>query len=66
MYISEPGYYEENKFGIRIGDIIHVIEQPNATHCFGGNSSYQFADITLVPIQTKLIDVKLLTDFEVI
>lgn len=65
-HILEPGYYEEHKFGIRIADIIHVIELPNATHYFKNSSAYQFTDITLVPIQTKLVDVELLTDYEVI
>lgn len=62
---NEPGYYEDGQFGIRIESVLQVIETPDSSKHFGGRGSYKFDDITMVPIQTKLINVNLLSAAEV-
>jgi Xaa-Pro aminopeptidase len=53
---NEPGYYEDNKFGIRIENLIAVkkIKKNNI-----------FFNLTLVPIEKSLIEKKLLTKKEI-
>lgn len=65
FYISEPGYYEDGKFGIRIEDIVRIVKA-NVSGDFGGKGALAFETITLAPIQTKMIDVHMLTEKEVI
>lgn len=59
MFITEPGYYEEGKFGIRIEDVINVVPAVGV-HDFDGIGALTFNSATLAPIQTKLIDLNLL------
>lgn len=66
LFLSlEPGYYEEDSFGIRIEDVIQVVELPNSSHYFEDKGAFCFHDITMAPIQTKLLNVELLTEKEV-
>ncbi|CAG8436472.1 1621_t:CDS:10 [Funneliformis caledonium] len=60
---NEPGYYEDGKFGIRIETLVFVreVETP---HNFDDRGFLGFEHITLVPIQTKLIDASLLDPIE--
>ena len=53
---NEPGYYESGKFGIRIENLVTVKRI---------NNSYKFNDLTLVPIDKKLIQKNLLNKNEV-
>lgn len=62
---NEPGYYEDGKFGIRLENVLQVVEVPDSSKHFGGRGAYKFDDITMVPIQKKLINVDLLTKSEV-
>lgn len=63
MFLSnEPGYYEDNKFGIRIEDIVHIVNATNAPNNFMGRGALTFHTVTLCPIHTKLIKVDLLTE----
>ena len=57
---NEPGYYEEGKFGIRIENLIFVkqIDEVNGKKLLG------FENLTFVPIDTRLIDLSLLTQKE--
>lgn len=65
MFLSnEPGYYEDGQFGIRIEDIVKVVKA-NIGKNFNGNGALTFETVTMCPIQTKLIDVGLLTENEV-
>ncbi|KAF5782051.1 putative hydrolase [Helianthus annuus] len=61
---NEPGYYEDHAFGIRIENLLYVkeIDTPNR---FGGIAYIGFEKLTFVPIQTKLIDLTLLSASEV-
>lgn len=59
MVISnEPGYYSENAYGIRIENVIAVREAPNAS------GFLEFETLTLVPIDTRLIEPGLLSASE--
>ncbi|KAJ3057386.1 hypothetical protein HK097_007565 [Rhizophlyctis rosea] len=57
---NEPGYYQDGDFGIRIENVmlIRLADTPNR---FGDRDYYGFEHVTVVPIQTKLIKVELLT-----
>ena len=48
---NQPGYYKTNNYGIRIENILLVVKKKNLL---------TFEVLTLVPIDTKLIDTKLL------
>jgi Xaa-Pro aminopeptidase len=61
---NEPGYYEDNKFGIRIENLA-VIEEAPTPYRFAGKTYMTMTPLTYVPIETKLIDVELLSDEEV-
>ena len=52
---NEPGYYEKNKFGIRIENLI-VVQRKKA--------KLYFENLTLAPIDTNLIDKNLLNSKE--
>ena len=56
MIISnEPGYYEKNKFGIRIENLIYIRKIRN---------KLKFENLTLAPIEKDLINFKLLNENE--
>ena len=48
---NEPGYYEENKFGIRIENLIYAKKDKN---------KFYFKNLTLAPIDNDLINFDLL------
>ena len=52
---NEPGYYEKDKFGIRIENLIFVKKEKNRNF---------FENLTMVPIDKDLIDVSLLDNNE--
>tara|TARA_Y100000591_G_scaffold272883_1_gene248584 strand:- start:10115 stop:11833 length:1719 start_codon:yes stop_codon:yes gene_type:complete len=52
---NEPGYYEKNKFGIRIENLIYVKKE---------NKRKFFENLTMVPIDKDLIDKNLLNKDE--
>ena len=52
---NEPGYYEKNKFGIRIENLIYVKKKNNKKY---------FEDFTLAPIDRDLIDKNMLNKNE--
>lgn len=64
MIISnEPGFYKEGAFGIRIENL--VIVEPR-TIAGGDRTMYGFETITFAPIDTRLIELSLLTDQEIV
>ncbi|XP_061492045.1 xaa-Pro aminopeptidase 1 isoform X3 [Rhineura floridana] len=64
MIVSdEPGYYEADSFGIRIENVVIVIPV-KTKYNFSNRGSLTFEPLTLVPIQTKMIHVHLLTPKE--
>ena len=52
---NEPGYYEKNKFGIRIENLIYVKKEKNKKY---------FENLTLAPIDKDLIDINILNKNE--
>ncbi len=52
---NEPGYYEKNKFGIRIENLIYVKKE---------NEKKYFENLTMAPIDKELIDKNLLNKDE--
>ncbi|KAL6639077.1 hypothetical protein ACP70R_022807 [Stipagrostis hirtigluma subsp. patula] len=61
---NEPGYYEDNAFGIRIENLL-LVKEVNLANSFGGISYLGFEKLTFVPIQSKLIDSSLLSPSEI-
>ncbi|XP_020272756.1 probable Xaa-Pro aminopeptidase P, partial [Asparagus officinalis] len=60
---NEPGYYEDHSFGIRIENLLYVVEK-NLPNAFGGIGYLGFEKLTFVPIQSKLVDLSLLSSSE--
>ncbi|CAN1232890.1 Aminopeptidase P2 [Linum perenne] len=61
---NEPGYYEDHAFGIRIENLLHV-KDANTPYRFGGIGYLDFEKLTFVPIQSKMVEVSLLSDAEI-
>lgn len=61
---SEPGFYEDEKFGIRLENIVRIIPA-SVPYKFKDHKFLTFETITLVPIQTKMLLRNMLTDKEV-
>ncbi|XP_044757576.1 probable Xaa-Pro aminopeptidase P [Coccinella septempunctata] len=59
----EPGYYSEGEFGVRLENVVEVVERkwlpPVNGYRFLG-----FKDRTLVPYNSKLLDMELLSSFQ--
>ncbi len=55
---NEPGYYKEGEYGIRIENLVRVIELPQFKGFYG------FETLTLVPLDLNLIEDCLLTQRE--
>lgn len=60
MITNEPGIYEEGRHGIRIENTVLVVER-NATE-YG--EFYEFETISYFPIDTRAVDVNLMTEVE--
>lgn len=67
MFVSnEPGYYEDGKFGIRLEDIVQVVEaEIPPENRIDGRKSLTFETVTMCPIQRKMICRKMLTEAEI-
>lgn len=61
---NEPGYYADGEFGIRIENLLEVVEV-ETPYKFGDKQYLGFKPLTLVPIQKTLIDPKLLTEKDI-
>jgi Xaa-Pro aminopeptidase len=60
---NEPGYYEDGNFGIRIENLVTVVEKESLKE-YKGRGFLGFENLTHIPIQKKLIKVELLMDEE--
>lgn len=60
---NEPGYYENGNFGIRIENLLEVVEMP-ALGEYAGRSFLGFRKLTHIPIQKRMIAVELMSDAE--
>ena len=61
---NEPGYYEDGKFGIRIENLL-ICGEAKTEHNFQGKGYLSFECLTFIPIQTKLMDLKIMSDDEI-
>ena len=61
---NEPGYYEDGNFGIRIENVL-VAEPCETIHNFGDVKYLRFRNLTMAPLQQKLINRELLSPDEV-
>ncbi len=61
IFSNEPGYYKDGEYGIRIENLIVAVE---AGVSDDGRHFLCFEDLTLCPIDKRLIEPKLLTDVE--
>ncbi|KAI6078397.1 Xaa-Pro aminopeptidase 2 [Aix galericulata] len=61
---SEPGYYRDGEFGIRIEDIALVVEA-QTKHPTGEEPFLTFEVVSLVPYDRNLIDVSLLSQEQI-
>jgi Xaa-Pro aminopeptidase len=60
---NEPGYYKTGEYGIRIENLVLVTEAPSAP---GGEKPLNtFETLTMVPIDSRLIEISMLTAEEV-
>lgn len=55
VFSVEPGYYKDNEYGIRIENLVASRKVEN---------EIELVNITLVPYQNKMVDVKMLTEEE--
>lgn len=60
---NEPGYYKEGAFGIRIENLVLVIEAPQIPGAEKPMNAFE--TITLAPIDRRLIDASLMTADEI-
>lgn len=62
MVISnEPGYYKTGEYGIRIENLVTVVEKSVSGN---GKKFLGFETLTCAPIDTRLVDVSILTEAE--
>jgi Xaa-Pro aminopeptidase len=61
---DEPGFYAENKFGVRIENVL-CAKKANTFFSFGEQQYLDFESFTVVPISRKLVDKSMLTPEEV-
>jgi Xaa-Pro aminopeptidase len=59
---NEPGYYEAGKYGIRIENLVLVVE--DAKRSSAGSPWLRFDTLTLCPIDTQLIEPRMLSAAE--
>eukprot|EP01118_Nematostelium_gracile_P006879 TRINITY_DN2223_c0_g1_i1.p1 TRINITY_DN2223_c0_g1~~TRINITY_DN2223_c0_g1_i1.p1 ORF type:complete len:293 (-),score=57.07 TRINITY_DN2223_c0_g1_i1:25-903(-) len=61
---NEPGYYRDGHFGIRIENV-EVVVKKDTPEQFGGMDYLGFETLTMVPLDSKLIDVTMLDKKEI-
>jgi Xaa-Pro aminopeptidase len=63
---NEPGYYWEGHYGIRIENLCYVVEKTEAEFKDSPYGPfYGFEDLTWVPLETKLMDLSMMTSDEI-
>lgn len=61
---NEPGYYEDGAFGIRIENLVAVVDK-NTAHQFNDTRYLGFECLTYVPLDTSMLLPELLEEHEV-
>jgi Xaa-Pro aminopeptidase len=62
IFSNEPGYYKAGEYGIRIENLI--LSRENGVVGENGQAYLEFETLTMCPIDTRLVDVRLLTPDE--
>lgn len=62
---NEPGYYEDQNFGIRIENILVTVEASTPNN-FMGKKYCKFDELTMCPIKTSLVNIDLLDEKELL
>ncbi|XP_070568029.1 xaa-Pro aminopeptidase 1-like [Ptychodera flava] len=57
---DEPGYYEDNEYGVRLETVMMVVEADTPNN-FGGMKYYTFEEVAFVPFEPKLIKYEMLS-----
>ena len=60
---TEPGYYHDHHFGIRIENVL-LIKEVATTNCFGDKPYLGFEHVTVAPIGKNLMNVNMLSPKE--
>ncbi|MFT5234838.1 MAG: Xaa-Pro aminopeptidase, partial [Shewanella sp.] len=60
---NEPGYYRANEFGIRLENLVYV--RPCAALAGIEREIFEFDALTMIPMDSRLIEKSLLTDAEI-
>ncbi|KAF8906752.1 Creatinase/aminopeptidase [Gymnopilus junonius] len=60
---NEPGYYADGRFGIRIENVV-LVREAKTPNNFGDKGYLRFENVTMSPIQKKLVDTSLLSGQE--
>lgn len=60
---NEPGYYKQGAFGIRIENLVLIVEAPSIAGAEKNMNAFE--TITLAPIDRRLIDASLMTAAEI-
>jgi len=60
---NEPGYYKDSAYGIRIENVV-IVKEVDTPNQFGDRPYYGFEHVTMVPMDRKSIDGRLLDDKE--
>jgi len=58
---NEPGYYEADTFGFRCENLVLVVEKDSS----GYLDTLGFEDLTMVPFDKNLLDIKLMSDNDI-
>ena len=61
---NEPGYYEDGEFGIRIENLVSIVER-DTPDMFGGEKYLGFERLTHAPIERKLMDTAIMSEKEI-
>lgn len=72
---NEPGFYDDGHFGIRIENLLEIVEVDDNSAANGDEPAnkkqkveskkfLKFAKLTMIPIQKNLINIDIMTDAE--
>lgn len=62
---DEPGYYEDGKFGIRIENLMAVVQSGVQNRLDPSQPMLTFETLTMIPIQKKMIKLEILSEAEI-
>lgn len=63
IFSNEPGFYKAGRYGFRTENLVFVAEDKQVSK--HGKTFYKLMPLTLIPIDTRLTDIELMTDEEI-